>query len=148
MVTEWALYQDWCKPVSIGEVGRSGTQHSAGSLYLADQHNSILTKDTGNDSQGKSWRSSSTPTWRQRTDSPWDMRLSWKAPYFFILHSVPRSSWKQQWIPTKIRSLHGENLPQCRFLHHKPHMLPGSDPRPPRWEACDKPLELRHGPFR
>jgi hypothetical protein len=31
----------------------------------------------------------------------------------------------------------GENLPQCRFVHHKPHMLPGSEPRPPRWEAGD-----------
>jgi hypothetical protein len=29
----------------------------------------------------------------------------------------------------------GENLPQCRFIHHKPHMLPVSEPVPPRWEA-------------
>jgi hypothetical protein len=26
----------------------------------------------------------------------------------------------------------GENLPQCRFVHHKHHMLPGRDPEPPR----------------
>jgi hypothetical protein len=26
----------------------------------------------------------------------------------------------------------GENLPQCRFVHHKPHMLPGGEHRPPR----------------
>jgi hypothetical protein len=31
----------------------------------------------------------------------------------------------------------GENLPQCRFVHHKPQMLPGSAPGPRRWEASD-----------
>jgi hypothetical protein len=29
----------------------------------------------------------------------------------------------------------GENLPQFRFAHHKPHVLPGREPGPPRWEA-------------
>jgi hypothetical protein len=29
----------------------------------------------------------------------------------------------------------GESLPQCRFVHHKTHMLPGREPGPPRWEA-------------
>jgi hypothetical protein len=26
----------------------------------------------------------------------------------------------------------GENLPQCRLVHHKPHVLPGREPGPPR----------------
>jgi hypothetical protein len=30
-----------------------------------------------------------------------------------------------------------ENLPQCRFVHDKPHMLPGREPGPPRWEASN-----------
>jgi hypothetical protein len=29
----------------------------------------------------------------------------------------------------------GENLPHCGFVRHKPHMLPGREPAPPRWEA-------------
>jgi hypothetical protein len=29
----------------------------------------------------------------------------------------------------------GENLPQCRFVHSKPQMLPGREPGPPRWEV-------------
>jgi hypothetical protein len=28
-----------------------------------------------------------------------------------------------------------ENLPQCRSVNHKPHMLPGREPGPPWWEA-------------
>jgi hypothetical protein len=39
----------------------------------------------------------------------------------------------------------GENLPHCRCIHQKPHMLPGRVPRPLRLEANDQPLELRRG---
>jgi hypothetical protein len=30
-----------------------------------------------------------------------------------------------------------ENLPQFRFVHHKPHMLPGRQPGPLLWESSD-----------
>jgi hypothetical protein len=39
----------------------------------------------------------------------------------------------------------GENLPQYRFVHYKPHKLPRPEPGPLRWEASDEPLEMRHG---
>jgi hypothetical protein len=41
-----------------------------------------------------------------------------------------------EWLAKEIEVL-GENLPQCRFVRHKPHMLPGREPGPPRWEASD-----------
>jgi hypothetical protein len=31
----------------------------------------------------------------------------------------------------------GDNLPQRRFVHHKPHMLCGRELGPPQWEASD-----------
>jgi hypothetical protein len=32
----------------------------------------------------------------------------------------------------------GQNLPQCRFVHHKPQMLPGREPGPLRKQATNR----------
>jgi hypothetical protein len=45
----------------------------------------------------------------------------------------------------EIEEVLGENLHQCLFVHHKPHMLLGREPGPPQWEASVYPLELRYG---
>jgi hypothetical protein len=37
-----------------------------------------------------------------------------------------------EWLAGETEIL-GENLPQCRFAYHKPHILPGRGPGPPRW---------------
>jgi hypothetical protein len=39
-----------------------------------------------------------------------------------------------EWLAGETEVL-GKYLPQCRFTHHKPHMLPGYEPGPLRWEA-------------
>jgi hypothetical protein len=39
-----------------------------------------------------------------------------------------------EWLAGETEVL-GENLPQFRLVHHKPHMLPVREPGPPRWEA-------------
>jgi hypothetical protein len=41
-----------------------------------------------------------------------------------------------EWLARETEVL-GENLTQCRYAHHKPHMLPGREPGPPRWEVSD-----------
>jgi hypothetical protein len=41
-----------------------------------------------------------------------------------------------EWLAEETEVLR-ENLPQCRFVQHKPHMLPVREPGPPRWEASN-----------
>jgi hypothetical protein len=41
-----------------------------------------------------------------------------------------------EWLAEETEVL-GENLSQRCFVHHKPHMLPGCKPGPPRLEAKD-----------
>jgi hypothetical protein len=39
-----------------------------------------------------------------------------------------------EWLAGETEVL-GENQAQCRFVHHKTHMLPVRESGPPRWEA-------------
>jgi hypothetical protein len=41
-----------------------------------------------------------------------------------------------EWL-AKEAEVFGENLPQCRFVHYKPHILSRSELGPPRLEASD-----------
>jgi hypothetical protein len=41
-----------------------------------------------------------------------------------------------EWLAGETEVL-GENLPQCPYVHHKPHVLPRREPGPLRWETSD-----------
>jgi hypothetical protein len=41
-----------------------------------------------------------------------------------------------EWLAGETEVL-GESLPQCRFVYHKPLMLPEREAGPQRWEASD-----------
>jgi hypothetical protein len=41
-----------------------------------------------------------------------------------------------EWLAGETEVL-GGNLPQCRIVHHKSHMLPRREPGQPLWEASD-----------
>jgi hypothetical protein len=45
------------------------------------------------------------------------------------------------------RSTWSKPAPQCRFVHHRPHMLNGLETEPPRWEASDCCLNLINTKF-
>jgi hypothetical protein len=49
-----------------------------------------------------------------------------------------------EWLAGETEVL-GENLPQCRFVHHKPHMLPVREPRAAAVGNQRLTAELRHG---
>jgi hypothetical protein len=69
-----------------------------------------------------------------------------------IVHP-PDDTWvnmEQRWNDTDRGKPKGSewSLSQCRFTHYKSHIdWPGSEPRPPRWEAGNQPPVLWQGPL-
>jgi hypothetical protein len=56
------------------------------------------------------------------------------SPGWWMMMSMKQSV---EWLAVETEVL-GENLSQCRFVHHKSHVTrPGFKPGPPRWEAGD-----------
>jgi hypothetical protein len=63
----------------------------------------------------------------------------------YLAHCTSPGWWKMmsveqsvEWLAEEIE-VYGENLAQCHFVHHKPHMFwPAIESRPPRW--CSRRL--------
>jgi hypothetical protein len=76
--------------------------------------------------------------------------FQWSSPLLRLIYQFPNPFPKllglQEKVPKTSNEVHGENLPERHFVHHKFHMTrPGFEPGPPRWEASDQPLELWSG---
>jgi hypothetical protein len=84
------------------------------------------------------------------------MGLAWNWVHYYWSHLLTyitspgwwlwwRSNWRNKWLTGEIEVV-GENLPQCRSVHHRSNTTrPRLKPMPLRWEAGDQSPELRHG---
>jgi hypothetical protein len=67
-----------------------------------------------------------------------DYRWMWSPEWTRNISGIMNDKWRPSNSPT------GRSL--CHFVHHKPYVdCPGSKPRPPFWEVCNKPHELWYG---